>query len=218
MPESSVDPFVAQNLKESLRHNGKSAYAVAIALGRAPNWLYRVMNGKSGILIPTLREVAEEIGVSLGSLVNSPKDIERQNVNTLSLAEVAAKPETRATFYDEAVKRRVEIPRELLPDIEIDTFYCQLIRIEGTGMTQAFPDGSLILVHRLRRELQDGGTFVLLTAEEGLVVRQVELFKRSGEWIILGKDGTRKEHAFPRDTSVVGQVIGSWLNLLREQY
>ena len=70
--QSSVDPVVAANLRRALQQRGRTAYSVATALGRAPNWLYRVINGNAGILIPTLREVAAELGVAVGSLLDPP--------------------------------------------------------------------------------------------------------------------------------------------------
>ena len=70
MPQSSFDPVVAGNLKAVLEKTGRSPYAVAKALGRSPNWLYRVINGKSGILLPPLREVAGELGVPVSCLVD----------------------------------------------------------------------------------------------------------------------------------------------------
>lgn len=76
MPSSSVDSIVVENLRAALDQSGRSAYSVATALGRAPNWLYQVLNKKNGILLPTLREVADELGVSLGSLVDPPRTVE----------------------------------------------------------------------------------------------------------------------------------------------
>ena len=72
MPRSSVDTIVAQNLKDLLKKKGRSAYAVATALGYAPNGLYQVLTGRNGMLLPTLREVAQELGVSVGELVDPP--------------------------------------------------------------------------------------------------------------------------------------------------
>ena len=72
MPQSSIDPILAENLKTALSKSGKSAYAVVKSLGHAPNWLCRVINKESGILPPNLREVAKELGVSPGSLVDPP--------------------------------------------------------------------------------------------------------------------------------------------------
>ena len=72
MPRSSIDAVVVANLNRTLEKRGRSAYSVATALGRAPNWLYQVINGKDGILLPTLREVAAELGVTVGSLVDPP--------------------------------------------------------------------------------------------------------------------------------------------------
>ena len=75
MHQSSVDPVVCQNLRNALEQSGRSAYSVATSIGHAPNWLYRVLNGKSGILLPTLREVADELGVTVGSLVDPPRSV-----------------------------------------------------------------------------------------------------------------------------------------------
>ena len=73
MPGSSIDAVVAGNLKAAIERSGRTPYGVAVALGRSPNWLYRVISGDSGILLPALREVAMELGVSMGSLVD-PRD------------------------------------------------------------------------------------------------------------------------------------------------
>ena len=72
MPTTSIDLVVAKNLKETLRRTGRTAYSVAIALKRPPNWLYQITSGKYGISIAALREVADEIGVPIGWLVDSP--------------------------------------------------------------------------------------------------------------------------------------------------
>ena len=214
MPQSSADPVVAQNLREALRARGRSAYAVATALGHAPNWLYRVINGESGILIPTLREVAEELGVSAGTLLDDPEDTKEPIEDTVWLVEVRAKPESRAAGYDETFSRRVRFPRALLPDPNIDPFFCQLVRIEGDELEPDLPDGSIIFVDRMRRELIDGGTFVLVTEEEGLLVRKVGFYERLEEWYIKDKGGRPHEYAFTKHTHIVGQVIGSWRSLL----
>ena len=58
MPKSSVDPLVSRNIREILKQRGRSAYTIAKALGHSPNRLYRVGNGESGVLMPTLRELA----------------------------------------------------------------------------------------------------------------------------------------------------------------
>ena len=70
MHTSSIDPIVAENVRAALKRRDRSAYSIAVAIDRAPNWLYRVINQKSGILLPTLRELASELGVSAGSLVD----------------------------------------------------------------------------------------------------------------------------------------------------
>lgn len=219
MPQSSVDPVVAQNLRETLKSSGRSAYAVATALGHAPNWLYRVINGESGILIPTLREVAEELGVSAGSLLDKPEDANGPiDVNgpiddTVWLVEVRAKPESGAARYDETFRRRVRFPKALLPYPDLDPFFCQLVRIEGKELEPSFSDGTIILLDRLRRDLKDGGTFALVTVE-GLLVREVGFDEIGREWFIRDKGTRPYRYAFTDDIHIVGQVIGAWKSLL----
>ena len=79
IPKSSIDPIVVRNLKDALKQRGRSAYSVATALGHPSNWLHQILNGKSGLLIPSLRKIAEELGVSMGSLVDDGQDIPDTN-------------------------------------------------------------------------------------------------------------------------------------------
>ena len=213
MPQSSVDPVVAQNLRETLKSSGRSAYAVATALGHAPNWLYRVINEESGILIPTLREVAEELGVSAGSLLDNPEDASEPIDDTVWLVEVRAKPESGDARYDETFRRRVRFPKALLPDPDLDPFFCQLVRIEGKELEPSFPDGTIILLDRLRRDLKDGGTFALVTME-GLLIREVGFDEIGRAWFIRDKGTRPHRYAFTDDIHIVGQVIGAWKSLL----
>ena len=61
----SGDPLVARNLRTALERRGRTAYSVANALGHPSNWLYQVVHEKSGLLIPSLRKIAEELGISV---------------------------------------------------------------------------------------------------------------------------------------------------------
>ena len=194
MPQSSVDPVVAENLREHLRASGKSAYAVATALGHAPNWLYRVINGQAGILLPTLREVAGELGVTVGSLVDSPEDQIAGSRDTVELMEVEAAPNSGALRYDETFRRRISYSRTMLGDMADRPFVCQFMRVKGDAMAPTLPDGALILVDRLSREWQDGRIYVMET-EFGLMARRVKLDENVG-WAILEHEGRRTQRPY----------------------
>ena len=187
MPQSSVDLVVAQNLKQCLKASGKSAYAVATALGHAPNWLYRVINGESGILLPTLREVADELGVTAGYLVDPTGEENAGGVDTVELVEVAAAPNSGELIYDETVKRKLALPTVLLGELAARPRDCQCMRIKGDAMAPTLPDGSLLLVDRLSREWLDGKIYVMET-EFGLIVRKVKEDENVG-WAILEHEG-----------------------------
>ena len=187
MPQSSVDPIVAENLRECLKRTGKSAYAVATALGHAPNWLYRVINGQAGILLPTLREVADELGVTVGSLVDSSENQIPGSRDAVELVEVEAAPNSGAERYDETFRRRISYSRTMLGDMADRPLVCQFMRVKGDKMAPTLPDGSLILVDRLSREWQDGRIYVMET-EFGLIARRVKMDENVG-WAILEHEG-----------------------------
>ena len=84
MPKSSIDPIVVRNLKIALERRGRSAYSVAKALGRSSNWLYQVLEERYGLLIPSLREIARELEVSMGSLVDAEEDIPKMDDHPLT--------------------------------------------------------------------------------------------------------------------------------------
>ncbi len=205
MPQSSVDPIVATNLRECLKRTGKSAYAVATALGHAPNWLYRVINGQAGILLPTLREVAEELGVTVGSLVDPPEDQIPGCRDAVELVEVEAAPNSGAGRYDETFKRRVAYSRTLLGDMADRPLVCQFMRVKGDAMSPTLPDGCLILVDRLSREWQEGRIYVM-EIEFGLIARRVTLVENIG-WAILDHEGEDAAAIPPIGTvNTIGQV------------
>lgn len=205
MPQSSVDPIVATNLQECLKANGKSAYAVATALGHAPNWLYRVVNGQAGILLPTLREVAEELGVTVGSLVDRPEDQAAISEDAVELVEVEAAPNSGAERYNETFRRRISYSRTLLGDMADRSMVCQFMRVKGGAMAPTLPDGSLILVDRLSREWQDGRLYVIET-EFGLVARRVTMDENVG-WVILEHEGSDAARIPPiGKVNTIGQV------------
>jgi phage repressor protein C with HTH and peptisase S24 domain len=209
MPQSSVDPVLAQNLKAALNMSGKSAYGVAKSLGHAPNWLYRVISGEAGILLPTLREVAAELGVSVGSLVDPP-DSRNSNVpDVVYIEEVEAVPGSGMSKYDETFKRRVPFPRALLEDTNAERGLCQLVRIKGDAMAPTLPDGCLVMIDRLSRELQDGGIYVMET-EVGLLVRRVFNDPHRGWRFLSGEEGPMK-FAQIEQFHIVGRVRRAWL-------
>ena len=209
MPQSSVDSFVARNLRDTLKTSGKSAYAVAMALGHAPNWLYRVINEEAGILLPTLREVAAELGVSVGSLVDPPDDRNTEVPDFVHLVEVAAAPGSGAAKFDETFKRRLPFPRALLEDTNADPFLCPWFRIEGDSMAPTLPDGCLVMIDRLEREYQDGGIYVMVTEQE-LLVRRVRQDEKLG-WVILNGETDPVEVTPIGRVRVIGRVRRAWL-------
>ncbi len=235
MHQSSVDSIVAENIKTALRRSGRSAYSVATAIGHAPNWLYRVVNQDAGILLPTLREVADELGITVGSLVDPPSsDGTRQTDLTDPEALAGPKGEliefpagakpivvhrlataagSGALDLDESVKTYAWFRSEWLSRKGLVADQCAIISVMGESMDPALPDGCVILIDRNRTRLRSNRIFVLRT-EDGLIVKRAG--RNGRRWLMVSDNdnGDWPTLPWPREAKVIGQVVWSAQELL----
>ena len=227
MPQSSIDPIVAENLRALLKKKGRSAYSVATAVDHAPNWLYRVIKEEAGILLPTLREVAGELGVSVGDLVDPPSGNAPANgQGACSTAEVLAK--TRAPYdassdrspveilefasaagigaevYDETPVGLLWFRNDWLRDHSIDPKQANIIGVRGPSMEPTLPDGCSILVDRKRREPHDDRIYVM-RIEEGVVVQRLRQDDR-GWWQVVSDNQDWDDVPMLYGTEIIGEV------------
>ena len=214
--------MVAENLKRALKDADRSAYSVAIAVGRAPNWLYRVLNGKSGILLPTLREVAGELGVSPGSLVDSPSTnqlvihpfeqpkagasvaadfelVRRYGSDSVRLAAGAESVVDREPFPGEVMFRK-----DWLRVRHLEAANLALLDAIGDSMAPAIRDGDSVLVDESRIEPIHGRVFAMRTVDGPLVKR---LRQRNGRWWADSDNQEHKPRPIFREDRLLGLVV-----------
>ena len=224
MPQSSVDPTVAANLKAVLEEKGRTAYSVATAINHAPNWLYRVMNEKAGILIPTLREVAEELGVPLSTLVDPPSETAagatpvdpiiaesaalyghqtEDEPQGIPVIEIAAAAGGGASVFDETPVGTLWFRQDWLRRQGIRAEHCAIINVRGKSMEPALPDGCSVLVDRSRRGLRASRIYVMRT-EEGLVVKRAQ--RNVQGWWLMSDNPQWPPMALTEETDIIGEV------------
>ena len=223
MPQSSIDPVVAENLKAILNEKGRSAYAVATAIGHAPNWLYRVVNQDAGILLPTLREVATELGVSVGQLVDPSGEngaasgaiVERRTSygienyrpqvrRPVEIFEVASAAGAGAQVYDETPVGVLWFRDDWLKSHSIDPEQSHIISVRGDSMEPTLHDGCSILVDHTRQEPDEGRIYVMRT-EEGLVVKRLSLDEKD-RWEIRSDNPDWGSALMLYGTEIIGEV------------
>ncbi len=198
MPQSSVDQILMENLKAALNDSRRSAYSVAVSLGHPPNWLYQVLNGKQGLLLPSIREIASELGVSVGSLVDPPS-----TYRDIPVLEIAAAAGGGATVLDETPVGRISFQQDWLSRNNINALQSVIIKVQGESMEPTLPAGCSVLVDRSRRERQDGCVYVLRT-EDGLVVKR--LSQQGGHWRLLSDNPVWVPVAWTPETEIIGEV------------
>lgn len=225
MHQSSVDEIVAENIRRALAKSGRSAYSVATALNHAPNWLYRVLNGKAGILIPTLREVAAELGVSVGSLVDPPPEARRAPYiadEALPHLAVSAEPtETRGArcvlvwdaenavgegslFDREAAVGCLSFRRRWLERHGLDPARCAVISVRGESMEPTLPEGCSILIDRAQLRRRAGRIFAV-RADSRLLVKRAGK-DSEGRWRLVSDHPAWAPVPWPSDAQIVGEV------------
>ena len=233
MPKSSsIDPIVAANLKAVLHRKRRSAYSVAKALGYSANWLYGVINMNKGIMLPTLREVAEELGVPVGSLFDTPSgngtgeypspsdstraiakeayeasDYAASERRPVEVLEVASAAGVGAEVFDETPVGLLWFRNDWLDRHAIDAKRCNIISVQGDSMEPTLPDGCSILVDRKRREPHEGLIYVMRT-EEGLVVKRLGKDEK-GRWLVVSDNPDWPAAPLLYGTDIIGEV--RWL-------
>ena len=227
MPQTaSIDPVVAGNIKAAMRKKGRTAYSVAQAMGVSPNWLYRIVNMDRGILLPTLREVARELGVSMGELVDphdgaaDRNDTSHAKVETtdasddgsfarrpVEVLEVASAAGVGAEVFDETPVGLLWFRNDWLDRHAIDPKQCNIISVRGESMEPTLPDGCSILVDRKRGEPHEGRIYVMRT-DEGLVVKRLDKDEK-GRWLVVSDNPDWPPAPMLYGTDIIGEV--RWL-------
>ena len=203
MPQSSVDSVVANNVRLALQQSGRSPRDVAEALGYAPNWLYRVVKGENGILLPTLRQLASELGVSLGSLVE-----ESGGEPLLAIPEYDSPPVLGIPRSDTGIISWNQFSREWLEKLGIDPADCEVVRVRGTVMGLIPGDGCAVLVDRACREPEDGYVYLLET-REGLAVKRIVRNESVGGWEYRTDEPEWARQCWPltKDIAIIGEIL-----------
>ena len=220
--QSSVDPVVAANLRRVLERRGRTAYSVAVALGHSPNWLYRVINGKAGILIPTLRAVAAELGVTAGSLLDPPPtplggggEDEQPSLAALHPGYRPIRLVTGGTVGGGAagdadhahVAGYVPFRDDWLRKHRLNPGHCSVIEVAGQSMEPTVQHRAVVLVDH-QRTLRRHDRLFAVGSEEGDVVKRAW---RTREGWQLMSDNPDKDRfptvPWPGDSIVRGQVV-----------
>ena len=209
MPQSSVDPVVANNVRLAIQQSGRSPRDIAAAVGHAPNWLYRVIKGESGLLIPTLRQLACELGVPAGSLIEdhgTPGSA--RSGQLVAIPEFEVPPVPGILRSGDGIVGWEHVQRNRLDARGTDPAECEMVRVRGTVTNLIPTDGCVVLVDRSKREPQDGRAYLLLTSE-GLAVKRLVRDEGYGGWAVVtdGPESVRQRWPFTKDYVIVGEAL-----------
>ena len=79
MTRTKISPNIKENIGQNIKHllevNELRQIDFATMVGLSPAQISRLINGKSGISLDTLQDVANAFGVSVDSIMGSRKEI-----------------------------------------------------------------------------------------------------------------------------------------------
>ena len=183
-----------------------------------------MLKGKAGILIPTLREVANELGVSAGSLLdplnqNGGKgqigelEDERARPPAGARTGLSRVPLTRgagiaagagANVNTEYVADYVPFRDDWLSSHGLTSTRCQVIEVLGDSMEPTLEHRSVILVD-FQRTARRRNTIFALRTEDGPVVKRLQ--RDEDGWWLISDNPAYRPIPWPRDAQVLGQVM-----------
>jgi hypothetical protein len=209
MPQSSVDPVVTDNVRAAVQQSGRSPRGIAIALGYSPNWLYRVIKGESGLLLPALRQLALELGVPLGSLVEEQRRGPGGGVGYLvAIPEFDTLPIPDVPRSDTGIVGWEQVPRAQLEARGTDPAECEIVRVRSTVTNLLPPEGCVVLVDRSQREPKDGRAYLLHNREE-LAVKRLLWDEGFAGWALVtdGPESARQRWPLWKDMVILGEAL-----------
>ena len=212
MPQSFVDQVVSNNVRLAIQLSGRSPRDIAAALGHAPNWLYRVINGDSGLPIPTLRALASELGVPAGSLIEIHATSGGfGSAQFVLIPEFDAPPIPGAPRSEDGVVGWEQIQRDRLDALGADPEECEMVRVRSTVTNLIPPEGCLVLVDRSQNEPQDGRAYLLHT-REGLAVKRLAWDEGFGGWAFLtdGPESAQQRWPLWKDMAILGEALSGF--------
>ena len=208
MPESSADEMVSRNIRQVLEETGRKPGEVSRTLGHAYNWLYRVMNGQTGTAVPTLRRLALELDVPIGRIIGE--------TGMYGISTGVMVPEYTVDVRGEEPRwKRVErthpVPEGWLGNTKPD----DCVILTGTGHECGWgysPEGTRVLVDRMRTEPRDGAAFIV-AGHEGAWAKRI-IRKPGLSWYHTDDrpPGHWAHQTWPLDETMtlMGTVLGWW--------
>ena len=188
--------------------------ALARAAELAPPSISRFESGVNQPTASTLGRIARALDVSTDYLTGLTDDptgaTERSDaVRHVNVLEVEAAAGTGATVYSEKPVGRVPFRRAWLRRRGLIPARCEVIQVFGGSMQPTLPDGCSILVDRASRERRESGIYVVLTGDEGLVVKRAER-DGAGRWLMLSDNEDQENYPpipWKRGDRLIGEVV-----------
>lgn len=175
MPQDrNIDPIFVENLKEALREQKRSAYSVAKALGKSPNWLYLILKKQKGISFAMVRAIASELNMQARDLMDTPDDIGGAITNPSAYVAVAQErvmAGIRGGNISLAIEGPMPFRRYRLAEEGINPNLARIYRVEGDSMLPTLPHGSYLLVDYQSKKIREGRMYVFRTNGDLFVKR-----------------------------------------------
>ena len=206
-PHAIDREFMARRLLEARNIAGLTQAEAARSADIDTVSIYRY---EKGIHLPRKRTLAvlarvygrsvnwftDELLTTAGPTWHFPPVAERgldSDVEVMGVPVVAAQAGAGSFTFDETPKQWCPFRQDLLAAEGSSARHCRLVEVLDDSMSPRCAPGSLVLVDVSRRELRDGGVYLMTDPNDGLVIRTASQDGR--RWILVADHrGWRPRH------------------------
>ena len=199
---------------------GMAQVELAVAIGDRYNqqMISHVENGRSGLLVDGLVQVAKIFRVSTDYLLGLTDDptpaADLSNLDAslvdsgtryIEVQEVAADAGGGIPRWDETVTGHLAFQQSWLMKHNIHPESATVMRVRGDSMEPTLLEDDSILVDTSRTAKREGYIFVVMLLGPGVVVKRAAR-DDSGEWVLASDNPAWDPISWPQDALTVGEV------------
>ncbi len=187
---------------------------VAEALGVAPAY-YAVLKKRGSLPLERIADFCAKRKISINWLLydQAPKSLEESTEKYATIRyfrQINASAGTGAINWEESYETiRIDEAMVKILGGRKHLKYIDALEVKGDSMEPLLSDGDLVAVDRSKRELKDGGVYVVRIGEE-LFVKQLRFCKEDGKLVCASLNSAYKEiFVKPSELHIIGEAVAA---------
>ncbi len=187
---------------------------IAEALGMAPAY-FAVLKKRESLPLERIADFCAKRRISINWLLydQAPKSLEESTEKYATIRyfrQINASAGTGAINWEESYETiRIDEATVKILGGRKHLKYIDALEVKGDSMEPLLSDGDLVAVDRSKRELKDGGVYVVRIGEE-LFVKQLRFCKEDGKLVCASLNSAYRDISVkPSELHIIGEAVAA---------